>query len=60
MGCTKALKEELGASNDPMLVSFMKVGPRSLELQLPGCIRWLQKLQPSVVVYCPMMNQAET
>ncbi|CAK9029219.1 unnamed protein product, partial [Durusdinium trenchii] len=39
------------------MVGFMKVGPKSLELQLPGCIRWLQKINPSAVVYCPMLNQ---
>ena len=40
-------------------VGFMKVAPMSLELQLPGCIRWMQKINPSAVVYCPLLNQAE-
>ena len=57
MGAMLALKKEAGAESDPLMVGFMKVGPKSLELQLPGCIRWLQKINPSAVVYCPMLNQ---
>lgn len=38
-------------------VGWMKVAPWTLELQLPGCIRWLQKIDPSTVVYCPLLNQ---
>eukprot|EP00435_Cladocopium_sp_Y103_P020692 s2585_g5.t1 len=49
MGATSSLKKELGIESDPMIVGFMKVAPMSLELQLPGCIRWMQKINPSAV-----------
>ena len=57
MGCMAALKKEIGAEDDPLMVGYMKVGAWSLSMQLPGCIRWLQKIKPSAVVYCPMLNQ---
>ena len=31
------------------------VSPIHLELQMPGTIRWLQRLQPDAVLFCPMM-----
>ena len=40
-----------------MMVGFSTISPIHLELQLPGTIRWLQRLQPHVVLFCPMMNQ---
>ncbi|CAJ1332592.1 unnamed protein product [Effrenium voratum] len=57
MGATSALKKEQGLENESMLAGFMKLSCYSLELQLPGCIRWLQQLQPDAVAYCPLLCQ---
>lgn len=57
MAATTHLKKELGVESDPMVVGFMKTAPMSLELQLPGCMRWMQRINPSAVVYCPLLNQ---
>ncbi|CAJ1426196.1 unnamed protein product, partial [Effrenium voratum] len=54
---TSALKKEQGLENESMLAGFMKLSCYSLELQLPGCIRWLQQLQPDAVAYCPLLCQ---
>lgn len=57
LAATSHLKKELGIESDPMVVGYMKTAPMSLELQLPGCIRWMRKINPSAVVYCPLLNQ---
>ena len=56
MGCFRSLAKELDAADQPMMVSMLKTAPRHLELQMPGTIRWMQKIQPHVVLFCPFMN----
>ena len=56
MGCFRSLAKEIGAADQPMMVSMLKTAPRHLELQMPGTIRWMQKIQPHLVMFCPFMN----
>jgi len=56
-GATEALKLEHGLEEDPMMLSWVKLAPISLELGLPGVLRWMQRLQPQVLVFCPMLNR---
>lgn len=57
MGCFRSLAQEMGNPTDaPMMVSMMRTAPRHMELQMPGTIRWMQKIQPHVVLFCPFMN----
>ena len=42
-----------------MMVGISTISPIHLELQLPGTIRWLQRLQPHVVLFCPMMTHKQ-
>ncbi|CAK9091156.1 unnamed protein product [Durusdinium trenchii] len=56
MGCFRALAQELEVAEEPMMVSLLKTAPYHLELQLPGTIRWMQRVRPDVVLFCPFMN----
>lgn len=56
MGCFRAVAMELGTTEEPMMVSLLKTAPRHLELQMPGTIRWMQRLNVEVVMFCPFMN----
>jgi len=56
MGAFRTVAREYGMEDAPMMVGFSTISPIHLELQLPGTIRWLQRLQPHVVLFCPMMN----
>ena len=39
---------------EPMMYAMMKLMAIQMELQLPGLMRWLQKIQADAVVYCPL------
>jgi len=56
MGCFRGVAQEMGCADEAMMVSLLKTAPRHLELQMPGTIRWLQKIQPQLVLFCPFMN----
>ena len=56
MGCFRGVAQEMGCADEAMMVSMLKTAPRHLELQMPGTIRWLQKIQPQLVLFCPFMN----
>ncbi|CAE7728835.1 ydhE [Symbiodinium sp. CCMP2456] len=56
MGAFRTVAREHGMEDAPMMVGITTISPIHLELQLPGTIRWLQRLQPHVVLFCPMMN----
>ena len=56
MGCFRSVAQELGSDGEPMMVGMLKTAPRHLELQMPGTVRWMQQLQPHVVLFCPFMN----
>ncbi|CAE7800485.1 ATG26 [Symbiodinium necroappetens] len=56
MGAFRTVAREHGMEDAPMMVGISTISPIHLELQLPGTIRWLQRLQPHVVLFCPMMN----
>eukprot|EP00438_Fugacium_kawagutii_P010905 Skav211516 [mRNA] locus=scaffold352:218712:220423:+ [translate_table: standard] len=50
MGCFRSLSQEMGNPTDaPMLVGLLRTAPRHMELQMPGTIRWMQKIQPHAV-----------
>ena len=57
MGANEALKAEYGLEEDPMILTWIKLAPIALELALPGVLRWMQRLQPHVLVFCPMLNR---
>ncbi|CAJ1394198.1 unnamed protein product [Effrenium voratum] len=56
-GCLEALKTEHGLQEEPMLYAMMKLMPIQMELQLPGLLRWLQKIRADAVVYCPLVSR---
>ncbi|CAE7204461.1 ydhE, partial [Symbiodinium pilosum] len=56
-GATEALKTELELEEDAMMVSWVKLAPISLELGLPGALRWMQRVQPHILLFCPMLNR---
>lgn len=56
MGCFRTVAQEMGCADGAMMVSMLKTAPRHLELQMPGTIRWLRKIQPQLVLFCPFMN----
>merc|ERR1719464_966245 len=56
-GALTSLVGEFGLqAENPMLAKFKLMGVQ-MELAFPGTLRWLRKLRPSAVVYCPMMTQ---
>ncbi|CAJ1399483.1 unnamed protein product [Effrenium voratum] len=56
MGAMRALGTELGIVDAPMMVGMLSLGPIHLELQMPGAIRWMQRVKPQLVLFCPFMN----
>jgi len=56
-GATPSLRTEYGLLEDLPLMSMFKLMGVQMELMLPGMLRWLRELQPSAVVYCPILNK---
>jgi len=50
------LQREHGIENEPFLQAMLKLKSIQLERRLPGLIRFLQKLKPAAVVYCPLSS----
>jgi len=55
-GCMETLKAEYGLQEEPMMYAMMKLMAIQMELQLPGLMRWLQKIRADAVVYCPLAS----
>lgn len=49
------LQPEYHLQQEPLLLASAKLRELVLELQLPGVLRWLRRINGTTVVYCPMM-----
>lgn len=50
------MQEEYGLKHEPFLISMMLLRYTIYEQQLPGLLRFLRKLKPQSVVYCPISS----
>jgi len=57
MGAMGSVATEFGLQDDSMVAKMVKLKPVLVEFMAPGTIRFLQKLQPDVVVCCPLANR---
>lgn len=55
-GAFGSLRKEYDMESGSLLVSAFKLMAVQVELMLPGTLRWLRSLRPSVVMFCPVMN----
>lgn len=56
VGAAESLKKEYGCESDSLIESIFKFRAVSLELKLPGTIRWLRSICANVVVFCPLLH----
>jgi len=55
-GAGESLKREYGLENDSFVTGVFKLRTLSIELMLPGTIRWLRAINAGSVLYSPVMN----
>ncbi|CAE7836391.1 yojK [Symbiodinium sp. CCMP2592] len=56
-GANASLKQEYNLEDDSMMTAYFKLLPISLELQLPGVLRWMRRVRPHLTVFCPLISK---
>jgi len=56
IGAMEDFKKEHGMEGASIMVALAKLREPMVELMLPGVLRWLRRLEPSAVLFCPMLN----
>mmetsp|Transcript_71731 Transcript_71731/g.222461 ORF Transcript_71731/g.222461 Transcript_71731/m.222461 type:complete len:547 (+) Transcript_71731:120-1760(+) len=55
-GAMECLRAEHGLDKESMFLGALKLMTTQAELMLPGVLRFLRKVAPNAIVFCPLMN----